>query len=133
MSEHQSTRTESYTTTLTTNPKVDEDNVVTQNQKQGLSNSQLKTQFDSLVNQWREDTRVLSDAALIFEHPAYQSIISIGEPMLPFIHEDLLNGGGHWYYALRKITGYTPKNLKSRKSSELRRAWLQWLNQRVLL
>lgn len=115
-----------------TSPEVDEDNEVMQNQKQCLGNLQLKTKFDSLVSQWKEDTRVLSDAAQIFEHPAYQSIISIGEPMLPFIHDELLNGGGHWYYALRKITGYTPKNLKSRKSSELRRAWLQWLSQKAL-
>lgn len=44
-----------------------------------MKDGQLKAEFDSLVKHWREDTRILSDATLILEHPAYQEIISIGE------------------------------------------------------
>lgn len=87
---------------------------------------QLRRVFDELRRQWRNDTKYISSATQICEHPAYQKIIAIGEPMLPFIIEEVRNERGHWFYALHKITGFVPDNIQNLPFAQIRQAWLDW-------
>lgn len=87
---------------------------------------QFKEVFDELRQQWRQDTKYLSSASQIVEHPAYQQIIELGEPMLPFILEEVRNERGHWFFALHKITGHVPDNIQNLTFAQIRQAWLDW-------
>lgn len=87
---------------------------------------QFKGVFDELSQQWRQDTKFLSSASQIVDHPAYQQIIEFGEPMLPFILEEVRNERGHWFFALHKITGHVPDNIQNLTFAQIRQAWLDW-------
>ena len=41
-------------------------------------------------------------------HPAYQQIVGMGRSAVPFILKELANGPGHWFWALRAISGEDP-------------------------
>ena len=79
--------------------------------------------------QWMEDTKYESSATKIVEHPLYQKIIASGESMVPFILNEVRNGSNHWYYALQKMTRYTPPNAEKLNFQELRLVWLEWSKQ----
>ena len=67
-----------------------------------------KTRFEMLAAQWREQAAPLSSSTDRAVLPAYQAIIGMDESALPFIFEEMRNRGGHWFWALRSITGENP-------------------------
>ena len=91
-----------------------------------LTCTDLRLLFEALRDSWRRDTRFLSSATEICGHTAYRSIIAIGHRMVPFIVEDLRSNGGHWFHALRTITGFTPVGSQQLNMAALRSAWLSW-------
>jgi len=89
----------------------------------------LKRRFDALVEQWSADTRFLSSIQKIVIHPAYQQIIGMGLPALPFIFRDLPQRRSLWFWALHAITGEDP--VKEGDSGETAiTAWLIWGGER---
>ena len=83
--------------------------------------------FLQLLSEWRKDTAFQSSPRVITSHSAYQKIIDIGEPALPFIFEDMRENGGWWYPALRAITGDNPVPREARGNRKLNdEAWLRW-------
>lgn len=87
----------------------------------------LANEFQALVKTWRDETLGHWNAANILAHPAYQQIVEMGEDALPLIFADLAAGGGHWWRALRTITGTSPISKEDMgRSSKMRAAWLQW-------
>ena len=82
--------------------------------------------FDTLRSQWVADTMHVSSSRVLIEHPAYQAIIALGKPMVPYLIEDLKNAGGHWFCALEEITGYFLPNSKHLDLMELRKVWMEW-------
>ena len=91
-----------------------------------LEYQRIKNRFEDLRDQWMENTKYESSATKIVEHPCYQEIIETGESMIPFILREVRTGNNHWFYALRKITGYTPRNAGKLNFDELRLAWMEW-------
>ena len=84
-------------------------------------------QFLQLLSEWRKETAFQSSPRVITGHPAYQQIIDIGEPALPFIFEDMRENGGWWYPALRAITGVNPVPKDTKGNRTLNdEAWLEW-------
>jgi hypothetical protein len=87
----------------------------------------LAREFQSLTSEWRKDTGFHSSLAKKVMHPAYQRIMAIGKPALPFILRDLRETSDHWFYALRYIVG---KDIGSEANAstteEATRAWLEW-------
>ena len=84
-------------------------------------------QFLQLLSEWRKETAFQSSPRVITSHSAYQKIIDIGEPALPFIFEDMQENGGWWYPALRAITGDNPVRKDARGNRKLNdEAWLRW-------
>ena len=80
-----------------------------------------------LEAQWKADTRFLSDANQIIDHPAFQEIVALGKDVLPFLLKDLEGQASLWVWALPEIAGENPVPASDagniRKMSD---AWLKW-------
>ena len=73
------------------------------------STTELEREFRELASQWRLDTGHFSIVSQMTRHPAYQSIIEMGEPAIPLILKDLLEKPDHWFPALAAISGESPQ------------------------
>lgn len=99
-----------------------------------LPNDQLQTLFNRLVREWHRDTDVLSDSMRASMHPAYQRIIGLGPQVVPLILRELETSGGHWFWALRAITGEDPVTPDmAGKIRLMREAWLTWAKEKGYL
>lgn len=99
-----------------------------------LSRRSLSDEFASLAATWSEDTAHFSTLPDIVLHPAYQRIIGLGMRAVPLILNDLATRGGHWFWALRAITGADPVPPDDRGNVRaMKRAWLAWGAARGLL
>jgi hypothetical protein len=85
-----------------------------------------REKFDALVVEWRR----LRDAGSSIDdvvNDAYGQIVSMGYQAVPFLLREASRQSGHWFTALKWITGQnvvTPEmrgNLRA-----IRRAWLKW-------
>lgn len=94
--------------------------------------SSLKDKFQSLANQWRRETRFLSASDEQILHPAYQSIIAMGCNAVPLVLEELRSRRGHWFWALRFMSGADPVP-EGANVNQAREAWLAWGRQKGLL
>jgi hypothetical protein len=93
-----------------------------------------KARFERLAAQWREQAAPLSSSTDRAMLPSYQTIIGMGETALPFILEEMRNRGGHWFWALRAITGENPVPSEHRGNVEaMTQDWLQWGGERGCL
>jgi hypothetical protein len=98
-----------------------------------LPRQELSDLFRRLVDQWRHDTDALSDPARTAMHPAYQRIIGLGPQVLPLILQEMQCNGGHWFWALRAISGDNPVTPDiAGRIPAMKEAWLQWARQKGL-
>lgn len=88
--------------------------------------------FNSLCKRWRDETLYYSSLEQICFHPAYQTIMAMGEKALPFIMKDLDKQFGHWFYALNQIV---QKNVAEGAGNleEARQRWLNWGREQRLI
>ena len=92
-----------------------------------VSKLELEAEFNTLAEEWRAETRMLSLVTQKSMHPAYQKIISMGRPVVPLILRDLEQKPDHWFWALRAITGDNPVESQQRSQMKLMaQAWIQW-------
>ena len=60
-------------------------------------------------------------------HPAYQQIIGMGKTAIPLILFEMMAKPGHWFWALKSITGEDPVSPEQRGDvNEMTQAWLRW-------
>lgn len=86
-----------------------------------------RQRFAMLAARWYKETAPLSSVSEIAMHPAYQEIIGMGQEALPLILCELQQRPGHWFWALRAITGEDPVRPEQRgKIREMTAAWLLW-------
>ena len=86
-----------------------------------------RERFEALADRWQEETFFHSNSSLKNAHPALQEIISMGEPVAPLILERMRSQGGHWFEALRQITGADPVSPADHgKIAAMQNSWLQW-------
>ncbi|MEP9412145.1 MAG: hypothetical protein HRF42_12255 [Candidatus Brocadia sp.] len=86
-----------------------------------------ETRFLTLKTQWEADTAMLSSATEIAMHPAYQQIIGMGHTAIRFILVEMKKKPGHWFWALKSITGEDPVLPNQRgRVKEMTQAWLRW-------
>jgi hypothetical protein len=96
--------------------------------------SDTETMFRALAERWRQETGMLSSISKKVQHPAYQDIIALGEPVVPLILRELQARPGHWFQALATITQQTPVPAHDRADPEKsREAWLNWGKERGLI
>src|SRR5208282_3901696 len=68
----------------------------------------LTENFNSLVNQWRLETKHFSVIARRYENPAYKAILDMQAPAIPLILQELRRDPDRWFAALEKLTGENP-------------------------
>src|SRR5439155_14510252 len=94
----------------------------------------LESEFRELVRQWREDTKYTSSATDAAMHPAYQRIIGMGPAVLPHVLRELHETPGHWFWALRAITGENPVRPEDQGHVvAMRDAWIDWARKHDLI
>ncbi len=101
--------------------------MATQVVQEGAHEQMVLARFHRLASQWRDETELLSSTTARAMHPAYQQIIGLGPEALPLIFKELPQTPGHWFWALRSITGEDP--VPSADAGNVRRmaeAWLDW-------
>ena len=65
--------------------------------------------FQSLVNEWKNDTQLMSSTTGMILHKAYQEIIGMGPVVIPLIVRELEKTPDHWFAALKALTGIDPR------------------------
>ena len=92
-----------------------------------LQKAEIESTFMQLAKQWRKETYTVSSTAKLASHPAYQQIIAMGEPVIPLLLRELERKPGHWFMALRAISGEDPVPPEFRgRTREMIKAWLEW-------
>lgn len=83
--------------------------------------------FLSLKKKWEANTAHLSSMTEMAIHPAYQQIIGMGSVAVPLILQELKKQPGHWFWALKSITGEDPVLPEHRgRIRQMTEAWLRW-------
>lgn len=91
----------------------------------------IEEKFAVLANRWHDETDFLSSPSRITGNDTYLQIISMGKRVIPLILEDLKERGGHWYRALRILSGEDPVPIEARGDVEqMKRTWLKWGRER---
>ncbi len=86
--------------------------------------------FERLADEWERDRPRGVDIARMTEHPAYQQIIAMGKPAVPWLLQRLATKPDHWFVALSTITGAKPVPPESRgRVKKMTQAWLDWGSQ----
>ena len=86
-----------------------------------------RQRFTELADQWEIETVFLSSSGQASKHPAYQEIIGMGKQAVPLILERMQAERGHWFIALRAITGANPVKPADRgKVAVMQASWLEW-------
>lgn len=103
--------------------------------QQATDDPSVALRFPDLAEWWHSDTDAMSTDREKFEHVAYQRIIKdLGKPALRFILEDLRDHRGHWFHALRELSG--DHSIDAGVQGNMKRArdlWLQWGRSRKLI
>lgn len=87
----------------------------------------LRKTFEDLANEWLRERPRGVDVARMTQHPAYQGIVGMGAPAVPWILQRLAHKPDHWFVALSTITGANPVPPASRgRLHEMTAAWLDW-------
>jgi hypothetical protein len=83
--------------------------------------------FEILAEAWERDRPRGADIEQMTKHPAYQRIIAMGEPAVPWLLQRLAEKPDHWFVALNAITGARPVPPESRgRIKEMTQAWVNW-------
>ncbi len=88
---------------------------------------QLRARFQDLANEWKRESRYLSNTVQMAMLRSYQRIIGMGPAAVPLILEELQHEPGQWFWALEAITGQNPvpaedAGLMRAKAT----AWVEW-------
>lgn len=84
-------------------------------------------EFGRLAKIWKNERRATSSSTALAMHPAYQKIIGLGKPALPFILSELQRDVDHWFWALSSIANENPVPPQSRgKMQEMAKVWIGW-------
>ncbi len=83
--------------------------------------------FERLADEWLRERPHDVDIAQMTQRPAYQDIIDLGEPAVPWILQRLAHKPDHWFVALSSITGASPVPPASRgRLGKMTAGWLEW-------
>jgi hypothetical protein len=83
--------------------------------------------FLHLKDEWSKDTKFVSATGELFSNKYYQKIIDMGPNATPWIIREMKKKPGHWFYALRKITGANPVvDAHAGNVKAMTQDWLVW-------
>lgn len=91
------------------------------------SSNAVELEFNKLAEDWRNATMFESNINKISIHPSYQRIIGMGRVALPFIFREMSQSPGHWFWALKSITGVDPVDETMRGDVlKMTESWIRW-------
>ena len=98
----------------------------------------VEKRFFDLARAWKNQTAGYSLVAKKITNEKYMDIIGMGvtlkEPVIRLILQDLQKGPDFWHFALKSITQENPvAKADIRDLRKVREAWLAWGNQHNLL
>lgn len=92
---------------------------------------ELERIFCHLVQKMLSETRSESSTQRIAMHPAYQQIIGLGQPAVPFLLREIERKSGRWFWAMKSITREDPVPVSDRgRTKKMVDAWLTWGKQK---
>jgi hypothetical protein len=82
--------------------------------------------FQGLATQWKATTRYRSNTHSLRNHPVYQELVALGEPIVPLILAELERESNvSWFTLLTTITGEDPVSpAQAGRVDDMVRAWL---------
>ena len=87
----------------------------------------VRERFEQLKNDWKVQSRYLSNTAQMAMLWPYQQIIGMGSLAIPLILAELRHETDHWFWALEAITGENPVPAEAVGNvCATAEAWLQW-------
>jgi hypothetical protein len=87
----------------------------------------LERRFHELVTDWQADVAPLSSTPARVGHPAYRAIIALGPAVVPLLLRELERRPGHWFAALKALTGADPVAPSDRgRLGPMTEAWIRW-------
>lgn len=92
-----------------------------------MVSAEVEQRFRELAEIWYTDTLVLSSYFEKILHPAYQKILTLGKPVIPFILAELQDMPNDWFWALRLLSDDDP--VKPEQAGDMQAmadAWIQW-------
>ncbi len=91
------------------------------------SQQDLREEFVRLMETWKSDMRFISSGHERVAHPAYQSIIALGESVVPLLLKEMTERPDDWSHALSVITGENPVPPEAAGHvREMAKAWREW-------
>ena len=91
------------------------------------SHSDLEDRFIELAERWAKETRHISSTTKMVLHPSYQSIIGMGQDVVPLLLRDLKKHRRFWFWALAHITNENPvPPACAGNIDKMIEAWLDW-------
>ena len=94
----------------------------------------LQDRFGQLKDQWKAESRYLSNTAQISMLWPYQQIIGMGPAVVPLILAELLREPDHWFWALEAITGENPARPEAGGSvARMSQSWIDWGQQKGIV
>ena len=95
---------------------------------------EVRDRFRRLADEWKQQSRFLSNTAQMAMLRPYQRIIGMGWPAVPLILNELRREHDQWFWALEAITEDNPVPPDAaghvRRSAE---AWVEWGRERGLI
>jgi hypothetical protein len=89
---------------------------------------ELGRRFQDLATQWNAATRYRSSTRALRDHPVYQQLVALGEPVVPLILRELESEPNvFWFTVLAAITGQNPvPPAVSGRVEAMAQAWIDW-------
>ena len=97
-------------------------------------NENLQQRFTQLVNEWKQQSRYLSNSAQMALLKPYQRIIGMGTPAVTLLLSELQREPDHWFWALESITGHNA--VRPDHAGQIKMMaddWIQWGREQGLL
>ena len=83
--------------------------------------------FYHLAEQWQSEVAGMSSTNRMSQHPAYQEIINMGNPIIPLLLSELKKNPLYWLAALSAITGTNPIKAEQKgRVKQMASAWIEW-------
>lgn len=94
----------------------------------------LSNRFRRLADEWKKQSKYLSNSAQMAMLKPYQSIIGMGFPVVPLILKELEHEPDQWFWALEAISDANPVPPEAAGNvQQMARAWLEWGKQQGYL
>lgn len=93
-----------------------------------------KRRFETLRDQWKQETSRASDMYRRTRHPRYRDIVAMGKDILPFVFEAMREEPHCWFDAALEITGENPvPEDHAGIVREMQKDWLGWAKENRLV